>query len=71
MNMPGFTAEASLERASRGYQVSRSSDAPTGSRAVLPQVGRPPNFWCYRECMMDVGLPAYCSELCRGSIRPW
>ena len=40
MNMPGFTAEASLHKAGGHYSMAGTPNAWAGSRAVLPQLAQ-------------------------------
>ena len=66
MNLPGFTAEASLGTASRWYRASRSFDAPTDTRPILPQAAYILDIQCYNWCLRyGWGTPRECFETCR------
>jgi len=47
MNMPGFSAEASVYRTSRQYRRAGAPNALAGSRGVIPQL---PIGFCMAEC---------------------
>ena len=38
MNIPGFTAEASIYQKDEGYHTTRALDAPTDGKTILPQM---------------------------------
>jgi hypothetical protein len=53
MNMPGFTAEASLYRTSRSYLIAGSPNHLLGSLGILPQLQRgsgPSGVGCNSGC---------------------
>ncbi len=66
MTVPGFTAEASLGKASRSYRVRRSLDAPPDSRTVLPQAAYILDPQCFNWCLRyGWGSRQECFEACR------
>lgn len=65
MNMPGFTAECALDRASRSYRASRSADVRADGRAVLPQAGWIVDQECYYWCLrLGLGSRDQCLQSC-------
>ena len=63
MNMPGFTAEASLYQADRSYQMSRSFDAPTCGRVIVPEA-RLVDPHCFALCRSLGGSTRECFRGC-------
>jgi len=63
MNMPGFTAEASLDTMSEGYQETATL------RAFDTNAVRPASCYseCVHECIWDRGhpRPGSCIRICR------
>jgi hypothetical protein len=63
MNMPGFTAEASLYRTSGRYQMAGNYEGPETSEQILPQLPRtfcdhdPYNICWYICCTVDTTGP--------------
>jgi hypothetical protein len=72
MNMPGFTAEASFQKASGRYRMDRASNASVGGGEVLPQLGIGFGFGptlptCHYEKRLEVcgsPLPGYPAPMC-------
>jgi hypothetical protein len=67
MNMPGFTAEASLAGARGRYGTAGMGVAPVGSGAVVPQLS-----WCYYTYVglneNPVKRCCYCDEYGGGCV---
>jgi hypothetical protein len=63
MNLPGFTAEASLYKSSKTYQMTLTSASLSNSSEVIPQ------RYCYRRgclfcCCYDGGYGCNCVNTC-------
>ena len=61
MNMPGFAAEASLDKTGKHYRIAAVFNLRRDGH-VEPQIGR--ELTCYLKCMSDVGSEEGWSDIC-------
>jgi hypothetical protein len=62
MNMPGFTAEASIHEIDKFYRGVGLLDVTKGGQEILPQAL---DSACYAECMTWLHNRAFCLKVCR------
>ena len=67
MNIPGFTAEVSLHKASGAYSMAGTSNDSGGSRGVLPQL--PQDVWTTRKVCEACGCTVS-GFVCDCGLRP-
>ena len=72
MNMPGFTAEASLYQTSEHYHIGTNLahvDGRSHSAAILPS-GLTWVVRCVRECRVECGKDRFCLAKCLATCDP-
>jgi len=66
MNMPRFTAEASLDKAIGGYRPAAEASLPMVLPALIAIEPSPRE--CYYECRRQGGTRSGCREKCRPPV---